>query len=102
MMRGRGRSGPGRNPHLPDDERDILDDTGGPARQVSEPIQPADGEPAPPLVRRVLADAQVMGDPVVAPATGSSQHDLRAQPVPVGRLRPPDAVLQVVRSRRSA
>ena len=37
---------------------------------------------------------QVRGDPRVVPAARGSQHDLRPQPVPVRRLRAPDAFLQ--------
>ena len=56
--------------------------------------QAAGGEPAPPLADRIDADAQAGGDPGIRVPAGGSQHDLRAQPVPVGRLRPPDAFLQ--------
>src|SRR5258706_204847 len=46
------------------------------------------GDPPPPLADRVCTDVQVRRDPGTGPATGSSQHDLRPQPVPVGGLGP--------------
>src|SRR6185437_15721236 len=38
------------------------------AGQVLEPVQPAGGEPAPPLADRVHADVQVRGNPRAGPA----------------------------------
>ena len=61
---------------------------------VPQPVQAAGGEPAPPLADRIDADAQAGGDPGIGVPAGGSQHDLRAQPVPPGRLRPPDTFLQ--------
>ncbi len=57
-------------------------------------VQAAGGEPAPPLADRIDADAQPGGDPGIRVPADGSQHDLRAQPVPVGRRRPPDAFVQ--------
>jgi hypothetical protein len=68
---------------------------GRPGRgQVSQPVQAAPGEPAPPLAHGVHGDPQVCGDPHIVPVACGSQHDLRPQPVPVRCLRPPDAFLQ--------
>ena len=69
------------------------------AGQISQPVQAAAGEPAPPLAHGIHADPQVRGDPRIVPAARGSQHDLRAQPVPVRRLRPPDALFKAVHSR---
>ena len=63
-------------------------------RQITESFQAAVREPAPPLARRVLADAQVTGDPRVRAPHRGSQHDLRPQPVPPGSPGPADAFLQ--------
>ena len=66
-----------------------LADPPRPARagQVSQPGEPAAGEPAPPLAHRIHGDPQVHGDPGVIPAPGRRQHDLGPQPVPVRGLR---------------
>src|ERR1019366_10519100 len=60
----------------------------GPGK-ILQPSQPVQGEPAPPFAHRGGRHAQVSGDPLVSPAAGGSQHDLRPQPVPVRRLRAP-------------
>jgi hypothetical protein len=52
------------------------------------------GEPATPLACGIDADAQISGDPHVGTTTGGSQHDLRANPVPVRRLRAAGPSLQ--------
>jgi len=66
--------------------------------QVLEPVQPAGGEPAPPLADRVHADVQVRGDARAGPAAGGSQHDLRPQPVPCAVLAPRARFFKVLRS----
>ena len=64
------------------------------AGQVSQPGQ------APELTHGVHADPQVRSDPRIVPAARRRQHDLRAQPVPVSGLRPPDAFAQGSCARR--
>ena len=62
------------------------------AGQVSQPVQAAAGEPAPPLAHRIHADPQVRGDPGIVAAARGSQHDLRPQPVPPAPSSPPGRV----------
>jgi len=58
---------------------------------VLQPAQAVQREPAPPLTRGALADAQVSGD---GPAAGRGQYDLRPQPVPPGGSGAADPFLQ--------